>query len=392
MWLGLIGAIAVVPLYWLLVPARWRREAVLVGSVAALAAGDPRLALLVLVVAALLVVLLRAVPAAGVVAGRALATAGLAGLLALFVWNKLGGGHGGGLLPSQGGLVFLGVSYLVLKAAAAVVDAARGDLPPTRSRDVVAWLAFLPTYPAGPMADLEHYAKQQPTFDRARALPGLERILIGLFKSLVVAHALGQWADPLVRDPEAYGRGALLLGLYALSVRFYLDFAGYSDVAIGLAALYGFDIEENFDHPLTRRNLVLLWQHWHMTLTRWLRRYLFIPLTRWLLRHGGRTGDRLGPVVGQLVTMTFCGLWHGLAWSFALWGLLQAVGLIWVGVAARPLASRLPVELVRWWRTSPVARACSTGLSLTYFSATIIFVVTDVSAGARYLGRVVGLL
>jgi D-alanyl-lipoteichoic acid acyltransferase DltB (MBOAT superfamily) len=384
-----VVAIAVAPLYWLLVPATARRTVALAGSVAVLAVWDVRLVAVVAAVTAMLFLLVRSVPGGGA-RGRILLGAGLAALAALFVWNKLAGGRSDGVLPSQGGLVLLGVSYLVLKAAAALLDAGRGELAPVRARDLATWLAFLPTYPAGPMADLERFTGQHPTFDRARVLAGLERILFGLVKSLVLAHALGTWADPLVADPGSVGRGTLLLGLYALSLRFYLDFAGYSDVAIGLAAVYGFDIEENFDWPFVRRNLASLWQHWHMTLTRWLRLYLFLPITRTALRRGGRLGDRFGPAVGQLVTMTFCGLWHGLTGGFALWGALQAVGLIWVGSTARALGAYLPPPLVQWWRTSPVAYACSTAVTVTYFSATIVFVVTDVGSGLRYLGRIVG--
>jgi D-alanyl-lipoteichoic acid acyltransferase DltB (MBOAT superfamily) len=194
----------------------------------------------------------------------------------------------------------------------------------------------------------------------------------------------------VVAHPEAHGRLTLLVVPYALALRFYLDFAGYSDIAIGLAALYGFDIEENFDRPFGRRNLVQLWQHWHMTLTRWLRVYLFIPITRRLLRAGGSLDDRVGIVVGQLVTMTFCGLWHGLAWHFALWGLAQGIGLAWVAVLARPLGQRLPAGLVSWWRTSPVAAAGSALLTLTFFAATMLLVVGDVAATARYLRQVAG--
>src|SRR5439155_6292345 len=91
-------------------------------------------------------------------------------------------------------------------------------------------------------------------------------------------------AASVMSEPAAHERATLLLGLYAFTLRFYLDFAGYSDVAIGLGALFGYEIQENFDRPLVQRNLVLLWQRWHMTLTRWLRTYVFIPLSRSFMR------------------------------------------------------------------------------------------------------------
>jgi D-alanyl-lipoteichoic acid acyltransferase DltB (MBOAT superfamily) len=386
---GLAGAIACAPLYWVLVPARWRRDVVAAGSLIALGLYDARVFVFATVVAAGLALLAAVMQTADRRATGALAVAALAGLASFFVWNKLGGGSWRAL-GTQQGLVVLGGSYVVLKAAAAVIDAARGELPATGWRTLLAWIAFLPTYPAGPMAELGHFAHQAVLVDRARVLAGCERILFGLVKAVVAAHYLGQWADPVVAHPEAHGRLTLLVVPYALALRFYLDFAGYSDIAIGLAALYGFDIEENFDRPFGRRNLVQLWQHWHMTLTRWLRVYLFIPITRRLLRAGGSLDDRVGIVVGQLVTMTFCGLWHGLAWHFALWGLAQGIGLAWVAVLARPLGQRLPGGLVSWWRTSPVAAAGSALLTLTFFAATMLLVVGDVAATARYLRQVAG--
>ncbi len=312
---------------------------------------------------------------------------GIALLTALFLWNKLSGGRLS-VLPSQGGLALLGVSYLVLKAAAALVEANRGTLREVGFREVLAWIAFLPTYPSGPMETLEYFRGQWPAFDRARVLGGLERILFGLVKALLIAHYLGVWANPIVAAPQKHGSGILLLALYAWSLRFYFDFAGYSDVAIGLSAVFGYDISENFDRPLLRRNLVQLWQNWHITLTRWLRAYLFVPVSRRIMRRtGGGWGDRLAIVAGQVVAMTFCGLWHGVAWNFALWGFLQAVGLVWVGVVCRDLGRRLPTGLVGWWRRSKVAYALSTFATFNYFSLALIFVVTDVGSALHYLAR-----
>jgi len=381
---GLLGALAVAPLYWLLVPARFRREALVVASLGGLWLYDPRLVVLVVVVVLGFFGLMRALASARD-AGRApLVVLGLAALAGLFLFNKLAGQQFV-VLPSQSGLALLGVSYLVLKAAAALIETARGTLRAFTLRDVLLWIVFLPTYPSGPMEDFEHFRRQQPAFDRALVLPGLERILIGLVKALLAAHYLGEWASPILAAPQEYGRSMLLLGAYAFALRFYFDFSGYSDIAIGLGAVYGYEVEENFDHPFIRRNLAQLWQHWHMTLTRWLRLYLFIPVSRRLLRQHRRWGDVVPIAAGQIVAMTVCGLWHGLAWNFALWGLLQALGLIWVGVYARPLGRRLPEALVAWWRDSWAGYAISTTLTFTFFALAIVFVMTDASGAIRYL-------
>jgi alginate O-acetyltransferase complex protein AlgI len=389
MLLGLLGALAVAPLYWLLIPAHLRREVLLVASLAALALYDARLVVVVFVVTLALFGLLRLIARRPDERRTLLVAIGLCGLLVLFVINKLSG-RGMIVLPSQSGLALLGISYLALKAAAALIEAGRGTLRVFSLRDVLLWIVFLPTYPSGPMEDFEHFRRQQPVFDRTLALPGLERILFGLVKALLAAHYLGVWANPILAAPQEYGRVTLLLGLYAFALRFYFDFSGYSDIAIGLGAVFGYDIEENFDNPFVRRNLAQLWQHWHMTLTRWLRLYLFIPVTRRLIRRGGRGGDRPAIAAGQIIAMTFCGLWHGLTLNFALWGFLQALGLIWVGVFARDLGRRMPPGLLTWWRGSWVGYAASTALTFNFFAISTIFVVTDIRRAITYLLQIVG--
>jgi len=382
--LGLFAAIACAPVYWLLVPVRWRREALVVASIVALGAYDRRLVALLAVVVLALYGLLRAIAARPGGRGGWLAGLGLV-LLGGLLWSNKLSGTALSVLPSQGGLAFLGVSYLVLKAAAILIETARGTVRAFTFREVLLWLVFLPTYPSGPMAEFDHFRRQQPAPDLRSALGGLERILFGLVKTLIVAHYLGVWGAPLLAGPEQYSRLALLGGAYAAALRFYFDFAGYSDMAIGLAALYGYDIEENFDGPLWRRNLVQLWQRWHITLTRFLRLYLFVPISRRLMRPRGPLPDRVAVAIGQIAAMSFCGLWHGLSWNFVLWGFAEALGIIWVGSFARDAGRRLPTALVAWWRRSVAAYACSAALTFTFFSVTAVFAMTDAASALRYL-------
>lgn len=384
MLLGLLAALLFAPVYWLAVPGGWRREALTLASLAALTAYDPRLLVLLAAVCIGLNALLRLLERTTEGRRFAIAAVGLSALAALFLWNKLAGASASAL-PSQGGLVFLGVSYLVLKAAGALIDASRGIRRNARLGEVTAWIAFLPTYPSGPMETLDHFRRQSPVFDRVRVLGGLERILFGLVKALLAAHYLGEWAAPIFAAPGGHSTLELVGGLYAASLRFYLDFSGYSDVAIGLAAVFGYDIEENFDRPLLRRNLAQLWQHWHMTLTRWLRAYLFVPVSRRVMRLGGARADGLAIALAQITAMTFCGLWHGVAWNFALWGFSQALGLIWVGTIARAFGRLLPDGLVRWWRESKVAYALSVLVTFNFFALTVVFALTDVPGALRYL-------
>lgn len=388
MLLALFAALVVAPLFWLLVPVARRRAVLTAASLGALAVYDWRLPGLLLVVAGGVSALDGAMAAGR--ARRGLTAAGLAALLALFVVNKLAG-EAHSALPTQHGLVFLGVSFLVLKAAGALIDAARATLRRAPFGSVLPWLAFLPTYPSGPMETFQHFDSQSPRWDRQRAFVGLERILTGLVKALLCAHYLGTWVDPIIAAPAQYDRLTLLAGTYACALRFYFDLAGYSDVAIGLSAVYGYDIAENFDYPFAARNLVLLWQRWHMTLTGWARTYVFTPLTRALLRRTTAAGDALALAAGQLATMLFIGLWHGLSWNFVLYGLLQGAGVMWVSLVSRPLGGRtLPPRLIRWWRRSRAGHAISSAITFHYFALTAILIGADVSTAMRYLGRLLG--
>ncbi len=389
MLIALLCAVLAAPFYWAFVPVHWRREVVALASLLALGIYDPKLLAALMALNLVLFGLLRAMATGPSGRARALAACGVLLLIALFVWNKLAAGSGG-TLPSQGGLVFLGLSYLVLKAAAALLDTLRGGHRELRFRELLAWMAFLPTYPSGPIEELAHFRDQTPRVSQARVLTGLERILFGLVKALVLSHQLGQWAGPILSAPDAHGPLTMLASAYAFTLRFYLDFAGYSDIAIGVAALFGYEIRENFDNPLVRRNLVQLWQRWHMTLTAWLRRYLFIPLSRAIMRRGGPRWDHAALILAQLGTMVFCGLWHGLGWNFAVWGFLQALGLVWVGVVAPVLGRHMPEPLLRWWRAHPLAHALSVLLTFNCFALSSVLVFSDLEQGLHFLAQLLG--
>ncbi|MFQ5513660.1 MAG: MBOAT family O-acyltransferase [Myxococcota bacterium] len=380
----LLGFLALAPLYWLMSGVRLRRDFLSLASLTALGLYDWRLPVLIVAAALLLAAAGRRAWSGGTGTRRLGAAMGLLLLGILFVGNKMAG-QGGGALPSQSGLALLGISYLALKLAAAWIELARGRLIAPRPRELLAWLAFLPTYPSGPIEELEHFRSQDPRPTRVGVLQGLERVLFGLVKALLLAHYLGVWVDPILAAPEGRSSGELLLGVYASTLRFYLDFAGYSDIAIGISALFGYEIRENFDSPLVRRNLVQLWQHWHITLTHWLRTYIFIPVSRGLMRHSGKRWEGFALAAGQLAAMLFCGLWHGLGWNFVLWGALQALGMIWVGLVARPIGRLLPRSLVAWWRHSRCGYAISTLVTFHAFALPTVLVVADVESSLHYL-------
>jgi alginate O-acetyltransferase complex protein AlgI len=151
-----------------------------------------------------------------------------------------------------------------------------------------------------------------------RAQLGVQYFLMGLFKKLVIADRMALFVDPVFANPEAYRTSAVWLAMFAYAFQVYCDFSGYTDMALGSAHLLGYKLALNFNMPFLARNFAEFWKRWHMSLSGWLRDYLFFPL-------GGSRGGRWLVYRNLLITFTICGLWHGAAWNFVLWGLATGV-------------------------------------------------------------------
>jgi len=149
---------------------------------------------------------------------------------------------------------------------------------------------------------------------------GLSLFVIGLFRKVVVADPMGALAKQVFDNPHTYGRCTLLLGLYCFSFQIYADFAGYSDMARGLARFMGFELIKNFEHPYFATNITDFWRRWHISLSTWLRDYLYIPL-------GGNRRGTFRTYVNLFVTMLLGGLWHGASWTYVVWGALHGAYL-----------------------------------------------------------------
>lgn len=221
----------------------------------------------------------------------------------------------------------IGISFTTFSAIAYVVDAARGTFRPARTLlDFANYLAFFPKLCAGPIvrpADLlpaledpGAAALPKPAFARATLL-----LVIGLLKKTVFANVLAlRLVDPFYADPSTYGFADAAFAAIGYSVQLYCDFSAYTDMAIGLALMLGFQFPHNFDAPYFSRSLQEFWRRWHITLSSWLRDYLYIPLGG--SRNGtGRTYRNL------FLTMLLGGLWHGAGWMFLLWGAIHGAGL-----------------------------------------------------------------
>lgn len=216
----------------------------------------------------------------------------------------------------------LGMSYFIFRMISYLADVALGKHAPGGAWSVAGYVLFFPTLPAGPIERYENFAPQAqagagPTLDDLRV--GALRIGAGLLKKVVLTDFLLEWAK-LLREPQSFSAPWLWLAMYAYALYIYIDFSGYSDMAIGIARLFGIRIRENFAWPYLRTNIADFWRHWHMSLTAFITEYIYYPLG------GNRKGlTRAG--VNTLIAMGLCGMWHGAGWHFIAWGLYHGAGL-----------------------------------------------------------------
>ncbi len=236
----------------------------------------------------------------------------------------------------------IGISFYTFQILSYTIDVYRGDALPQRSPvDFGAYVSMFPQLIAGPIVRYSDVARQlkHRTHSLEKASLGVRRLLIGLGKKVLIANQLGQLT---VLFRESRQPSVLYVWVYAaaFALQIYFDFSGYSDMAIGLGKIFGFDLLENFNYPFISRSVSEFWRRWHMSLGGWFRDYLYIPL-------GGNRVSRPRWALNLLVVWSLTGLWHGAAWNFVLWGLLFALLLalekLWLG----RLMEKLPGWLVR---------------------------------------------
>ena len=234
-------------------------------------------------------------------------------------------------LPLMQVILPVGVSFFTFQAMSYLIDVHRGKVPPARSLlDVMLLMSFFPHLVAGPIvraSDLLPQFDQTPRLTRRLATEAMLLIVWGLFKKTVIASELAAGlVDPVFFDPTRYSAGDLLAGAYGYAVQIYCDFSAYSDMAIGLAALLGYRFPRNFDQPYRSTSLQDFWRRWHISLSSWLRDYLYIGL-------GGNRGGLFMQCRNILLTMLLGGFWHGAKWTFVIWGGLhgavQVVETLW---------------------------------------------------------------
>jgi D-alanyl-lipoteichoic acid acyltransferase DltB (MBOAT superfamily) len=218
----------------------------------------------------------------------------------------------------------VGISFFTFQGMSYVIDLRRGATRPARLLDFAVYLAFFPHVVAGPIVRAVEFIPQlrrtgyERRIDASRAL---FLILSGLVKKMVLASFLAtHLVDSVFESPKSHSSLEILVAIYGYAVQIYADFSGYTDMAIGCALLLGIRFPDNFNAPYTATSLQDFWRRWHMTLSRWLRDYLYVPL-------GGSRKGRLLTYRNLMITMLLGGLWHGAAWTFVIWGGIHGAGL-----------------------------------------------------------------
>ena len=236
-------------------------------------------------------------------------------------------------IPHHHLLLPVGISFYTFQTLSYTLDIYKRELEPERDIWKFAlFVSFFPQLVAGPIVRASSFLPQlhaRPRDDARRFNAGLFRVFRGLFKKVVLADLLANFAvDGVFAHPADFSSVDLVLALYAYSFQIYNDFSGYSDVAIGAAAMLGFEIPANFDRPYLARNVREFWTRWHISLSTWLRDYLYIPL-------GGNRGSKGRTKFNLMTTMLLGGLWHGAALNFVFWGAYHGLLLIFARATQR---------------------------------------------------------
>ena len=285
-----------------------------------------------------------------------------------------------GLHPSPASLQVIlpiGISFFTFQGISYLVDVAKRRVATASMLDILLLMSFFPHLVAGPIvraADLVPQLQETPRLTRSMVSMGLLLVVWGLFKKAVIASELAtQFVDPVFTNPGQHSALDLVLAAYGYAVQIYCDFSAYSDMAIGIAALLGYRFPRNFDQPYRAQSLQDFWRRWHMSLSRWLRDYLYIDAL------GGSRGGKV--YRNLMLTMLLGGLWHGAAWTFVIWGGLHGTGLV-----VERAWSRSPytdtIVLPRWCRVALTFhvvllgwiffRAASFGDALAYLGGIVI--------------------
>ncbi|WP_417370871.1 MBOAT family O-acyltransferase [Gelidibacter japonicus] len=275
----------------------------------------------------------------------------------------------------------VGISFYTFQTLSYTIDVYNKKLEPTK--DIVGFMAFVSFFPqlvAGPIERatnlLPQFSKER-TFNYSNAVDGLRQALWGLFKKIVIADNCAKYANIIFNNHTEYNGSTLLLGAVFFAFQIYGDFSGYSDIAIGISRLFGFDLKRNFAFPYFSRDIAEFWRRWHISLSTWFRDYLYIPL-------GGSRGGLKMKIRNTFIIFVVSGFWHGANWTFIIWGALNSLYFLPLLLANK---NRVNTDLVAQGKYFPSLKELGQ-MSFTFFLtiiAWVFFRADSVSHAMSYL-------
>ncbi|HEV3004125.1 MAG TPA: MBOAT family O-acyltransferase [Pirellulales bacterium] len=285
-------------------------------------------------------------------------------------------------LPLLKVMLPIGISFYTFEAINYAVDVYRRHTRAERNlAHFMLFITFFPHLVAGPIVRARDFLPQirrVKHWDWARMQLGAQLFLMGLFKKLAIADRMAMFADPVFANPEQYRTSAAWLAVLAYALQIYCDFSGYTDMALGSAHLLGYKLARNFDMPYASANIAEFWRRWHISLSTWLRDYLFIPL-------GGSRGASWQTNRNLMITMTLGGLWHGASWTFVVWGIVHGALLIAHRSFRQWCASRPGFAAVLTTHAGTAARIALTFTTVSL--AWVFFRATTFTAAAAMFQR-----
>jgi D-alanyl-lipoteichoic acid acyltransferase DltB (MBOAT superfamily) len=278
----------------------------------------------------------------------------------------------------------VGISFYTFQALSYTIDVYRRKLEPTKSIiNYFAFISFFPQLVAGPIERATNLLPQfykHRVFDYAKAVDGMRQILWGLFKKIVIADNCAEYANLIFNNASAYSGSTLALGAIFFAFQIYCDFSGYSDIAIGTARLFGFELMRNFNFPYFSRDMAEFWRRWHISLSTWFRDYLYVPL-------GGSRGGVSMKIRNTFIIFIVSGFWHGANWTFIVWGILNAIYFLPLLLTNN---NRINLEIVAQGKRFPTPKELLLMLftfTLTVF-AWIFFRAEDLSHAIQYIAGI----
>ena len=273
----------------------------------------------------------------------------------------------------------VGISFYTFQAISYTVDVYKQRIPMNRSFvDVALYIGFFPQLLSGPIVRAEEFLPQLDEYRKftfARFADGFGQFSFGFFKKVFIADRMASFVGEVFKNCEVFDGKTLWLAAIAYTIQIYCDFSGYSDMAIGVARVLGFDYKKNFSHPYVATNITDFWRRWHISLSSWLRDYIYIPL-------GGNRCGKIRSYLNLMATMLLGGVWHGADWTFVVWGALHGLALsvhkVWMALVkppSHPLAVNI-IKIFAWTLTM-----------LTVMFGWILFRADTFGQAWSYMGR-----